>query len=96
MAAGITAWRGETHAHACPNIPDWMVRLAGGFGMREVQLLTRYMNYVSAVYGILAIIIATDWFSRGRRQYRGQDQRHDETAAFVSETAGEKGGDYGQ
>lgn len=41
------------------------------------------MNYVSAVYGILVIIIIADWFIRGRRHYRGQVQRHDETAAIV-------------
>ncbi len=49
------------------------------------------MNYVSAVYGILAIIVSADWFMRGRRHYRGQVQRHDETAGFVKGTAHEKG-----
>ncbi|KAL8968075.1 MAG: hypothetical protein Q9197_005068, partial [Variospora fuerteventurae] len=52
------------------------------------------MNYVSAVYGILAIIVTADWFMRGRRQYRGQGQRHDETAIFVRESVDGKAGDY--
>lgn len=54
------------------------------------------MNYVSAVYGILAIIITADWFMRGRRQYRGQGQRHDETAILVRESVDGKAGDYSQ
>lgn len=54
------------------------------------------MNYVSALYAILAIIISADWFIRGRRQYRGQDQRHDETAGFVRGVAQEKGDHYVQ
>lgn len=33
------------------------------------------MNYVSAVYAVVVLIIAADWFVRGRRQYRGQDKR---------------------
>lgn len=41
------------------------------------------MNYVSAVYGILVFIIFLDWFLRGRRQYRGQAQRHNEVATVV-------------
>ncbi|KAL8716514.1 MAG: hypothetical protein Q9225_006162 [Loekoesia sp. 1 TL-2023] len=48
------------------------------------------MNYVSAVYGILVIIIIADWFIRGRRHYRGQVQRHDETAAIVGGNVGGK------
>lgn len=48
------------------------------------------MNYVSAVYGVLAIIIIVDWFARGKRQYRGQVQRHDETAGLMRGTAQEK------
>ncbi|KAE8151702.1 amino acid transporter [Aspergillus avenaceus] len=36
------------------------------------------MNYVSAVYGIVAVIIAVDWVVRGKRQFRGQTARHRE------------------
>jgi choline transport protein len=36
------------------------------------------MNYVSAVYGVIVIIILADWFLRGKRSYRGQDLRHQE------------------
>lgn len=36
------------------------------------------MNYVSAVYAVVVIIILVDWFVRGRRSYRGQDSRHRE------------------
>ncbi|KAH8431467.1 choline transporter [Aspergillus melleus] len=36
------------------------------------------MNYVSAVYAVVAIIIATDWFLRGRHSFRGQAARHRE------------------
>lgn len=41
------------------------------------------MNYVSAVYGILVLIIVIDWFARGRREYRGQDKKHDDAAAAL-------------
>lgn len=33
------------------------------------------MNYVSAVYGVVVFIIVVDWFARGRKNYRGQDNR---------------------
>lgn len=36
------------------------------------------MNYVSAVYGVVVLIIVIDWFTRGRREYRGQTLRHEE------------------
>ena len=36
------------------------------------------MNYVSAVYGVVAIIIALDWMLRGRKTFRGQTARHRE------------------
>ena len=40
------------------------------------------MNYVSAAYGILLLIIICDWFIRGKHHYRGQDLRHEEVAQF--------------
>ena len=36
------------------------------------------MNYVSAVYGVLIVIIATDWLARGGKSFRGQAMRHEE------------------
>ncbi|KAA8643346.1 uncharacterized protein ATNIH1004_010113 [Aspergillus tanneri] len=36
------------------------------------------MNYISAVYGVVAVVIAADWFLRGRRSFRGQTARHRE------------------
>lgn len=39
------------------------------------------MNYVSAVYGIVVLIITTDWVTRGRREFRGQSIRHGEIEA---------------
>lgn len=33
------------------------------------------MNYVSAVYAVVISIIAIDWLSRGRKEYRGQTDR---------------------
>jgi hypothetical protein len=30
------------------------------------------MNYISAVYGIIAIVMASDWFLRARKLYQGQ------------------------
>ena len=42
------------------------------------------MNYVSAVYGVLMIVIATDWFARGRTGYRGQAARHEQAGALMT------------
>ena len=36
------------------------------------------MNYVSAVYFAVILIIVVDWFLRGRREYRGQEARREE------------------
>lgn len=30
------------------------------------------MNYISAVYGVLGVIMLIDWFARARKDYRGQ------------------------
>ena len=43
------------------------------------------MNYVSAVYGVVVFIILVDWFVRGRREYRGQENRHHEAEMFRAE-----------
>lgn len=45
------------------------------------------MNYVSAVYGVVVIIIVVDWFARGRRHYRGQTTRHEEAAHVLNAEA---------
>ncbi|KIW09449.1 hypothetical protein, variant [Verruconis gallopava] len=37
---------------------------------------TSNMNYVSLVYAVVCIIVAGDWFLRGKKAYRGQDMRH--------------------
>ena len=41
------------------------------------------MNYVSAVYGVILVIIFTDWFARGKRNYRGQDARKQEIEGII-------------
>ncbi|KAF1991637.1 amino acid transporter [Aulographum hederae CBS 113979] len=41
------------------------------------------MNYVSAVYGVVVIIMATDWLVRGRKSYRGQGSRREEAEEVV-------------
>lgn len=41
------------------------------------------MNYISAVYGVVMVIILADWFLRGRRSYRGQADRHEEIVATI-------------
>ena len=35
------------------------------------------MNYVSAVYAVVVVIIVVDWFVRGKKHYRGQTARHE-------------------
>lgn len=39
------------------------------------------MNYVSLVYGLVVMVIITDWFVRGKKSYRGQETRHEELDA---------------
>ena len=41
------------------------------------------MNYVSAVYAVILLIIALDWVIRGKRHYRGALTRHEEASAGV-------------
>ena len=41
------------------------------------------MNYVTAVYGVVVVIIIIDWFVRGKRHYRSQAKRHEDAAAKV-------------
>ena len=41
------------------------------------------MNYVSAVYGIIILILLVDWFARGRKHYRGASKRHEEMDGLV-------------
>ncbi|CAF9919730.1 hypothetical protein IMSHALPRED_004713 [Imshaugia aleurites] len=42
------------------------------------------MNYVSAVYGVVVLIIVVDWVVRGKRGYRGQTLRHEEAEANLT------------
>lgn len=44
------------------------------------------MNYVSAVYGVVVIIIVIDWFVRGRNGYRGQAARHEQLLVLTTGT----------
>lgn len=41
------------------------------------------MNYVSAVYGVVVTIIILDWLLRGKRSYRGQSLRHEQTTMIT-------------
>lgn len=43
------------------------------------------MNYVSAVYAVVVFIIAVDWLTRGKRNYRGQVARHEDKAVFTEQ-----------
>lgn len=45
------------------------------------------MNYVSAVYFVVVVIIIADWFLRGRREYRGQGERHGEAEEILNRRA---------
>lgn len=42
------------------------------------------MNYVSAVYGVVVLIIVVDWFIRGRNGYRGQAARHEQLVVLTT------------
>ncbi|KAI9722556.1 MAG: hypothetical protein M1828_004551 [Chrysothrix sp. TS-e1954] len=46
------------------------------------------MNYVSAVYAVMMLIIGTDWLLRGRRHYNGASARQE----LVEEIVQGKGG----
>lgn len=49
------------------------------------------MNYVSAVYGVVVLVIAIDWQVRGRRMYRSQEVRHEEGVAMANKFAHNEG-----
>jgi len=44
------------------------------------------MNYVSAVYGVVVVIIVIDWFVRGKRDYRSQSQRHNDAELTLTDS----------
>jgi choline transport protein len=41
------------------------------------------MNYVSAVYGVVTIIMATDWLVRGRKSFRSVGERKSDVDRVV-------------
>jgi choline transport protein len=43
------------------------------------------MNYISAVYGFIVVVIAVDWMLRGRKQYH-----RPEVIKIISEVASPK------
>lgn len=43
------------------------------------------MNYVSAVYGVVVVIVLVDWFARGRRSFRGSQSCLEDAAAAETE-----------
>lgn len=42
------------------------------------------MNYVCAVYGVVAIVVGIDWAVRGHHHFRGQATRHEQTAVLTA------------
>jgi choline transport protein len=46
-------------------------------------VLAMNMNYVSAVYGVVILLMSSDWLARGRKSYRGQASRHAEVEEVV-------------
>lgn len=44
------------------------------------------MNYVSAVYGVVVVIVLIDWFVRGRRSFRGSQSCLEDAVASETET----------
>lgn len=45
------------------------------------------MNYVSAVYGVVVLVIVVDWFVRGKKGYRSQTARHEQADFIQAEAA---------
>lgn len=41
------------------------------------------MNYVSAVYAAVVIIIAVDWLARGRKSFRGVGERKSDVTQVI-------------
>ena len=56
------------------------------------QLIFPDMNYVSAVYFVVVVIIIVDWFTRGKKGYRGQDKRHEQVGHLGNEGVNMGGG----
>ncbi|KAF9738300.1 hypothetical protein PMIN06_012728 [Paraphaeosphaeria minitans] len=48
------------------------------------------MNYVSAVYAVVVIIIAVDWFVRGRKSFRGAGERKSDVDHVVDVVSGRR------
>ena len=64
--------------------PDALWMCLGIF--HESRLTKLDMNYVSPVYALVVLIIVIDWFVRGRREYRGQAERHEGVVQFRRES----------
>lgn len=45
------------------------------------------MNYVSLVYVAVVLIVVTDWYARGKREYRGHNERRGSAEAPIRNTA---------
>lgn len=48
------------------------------------------MNYVSAVYAVVVIIIAVDWIVRGRKSFRGVGERKTDVDNTVDVVSGSR------
>lgn len=48
------------------------------------------MNYVSAVYAVVFIIIAVDWVLRGRKSFRGVGERKSDVTEVVDIVSGRR------
>ena len=49
------------------------------------------MNYVSALYGILILIMAVDWFVRARKEFRGRVDRLQGVDLVQEQVVGKEG-----
>ncbi|KAL1955800.1 hypothetical protein VTO42DRAFT_8039 [Malbranchea cinnamomea] len=46
------------------------------------------MNYVCVVYFIVVLIIIVDWFLRGKKEFRGQEERHEQAEQALAARLG--------
>ena len=59
-----------------------------------IPVAARNMNYVSAVYAVVGIIVAADWFLRGRRDYGHSKEKRQSIVEGVLERRASAGSAY--
>lgn len=73
----------ESQFYPVVSLPYFILNARGDFPETKLTCSLAAMNYVSAVYAVVFILIIGYWFLRGKHTFRSKDERAVEAEQFT-------------